>query len=63
MKNALKFDPCRPARRLIEMLVDNGLTAEALPLTQSVDEAQLRLWQSSEAREPALTRAACSDRV
>ena len=48
MKNAMKFDPCRSARTLIEMLFDNGMAQEALALTKSVDDAQLKMWNDGE---------------
>ena len=48
MKNAMKFDPCCSARTLIEMLFDNGMAQEALALTKSVDDAQLKMWNDGE---------------
>ncbi|MBQ9196069.1 MAG: hypothetical protein IJ157_02410 [Clostridia bacterium] len=48
MKITMKFDPCRPARALIEMLFENGMSQEALAIAKTVDDAQLRLWNGEE---------------
>ena len=53
MKSTLKFDPCRSARTLIEMLFDNGMTPEALALMKSVDDAQLKMWSEGDALKEA----------
>ncbi len=45
MMTKFVFDPCAGLRKLIEILYERGLSAQAIQLTRRLDHEQLCQWQ------------------